>query len=145
MSLLPESTNARYAGPGWVVAVAGVLTFGMLVPSLIHMFAPDGGAFAIAALDASAGRQTIIGIFAWAGATQFVYALVMLGVLLRWRNFLPLMLLLTATEQTLIALNGWVLKPSATGHHPPQMYAVFVSIPLLLTLAAAASRPRRAV
>lgn len=143
MALLPESTNARYTGAAWVPPIAGVLTLGMLIPSLIHMFAPDGGAFRIAALDAAAGRQTIIGIFAWAGATQFVYALVMLGVVLRWRDFLPPMLLLTATEQMLIALNGWVLKPSATGHHPPQMYAVFVSIPLLLALAGAAARPRR--
>jgi hypothetical protein len=135
--ILPPTLNGLYRGPGWVPKALLVLGLLELGPALIHSFAPDGGAFAIAGLDASAGRRTIIGIFAWAGATQFVWALTILAVAWRYRVFLPAILALMLCEKSLIALNGWVLKGAGASHHPPAHYAVLVAIPLLGGLLAA--------
>jgi hypothetical protein len=129
--------NQSYDGPAWLPWVAFVLGLLELGPALIHSFAPDGGAFTIAALPEAAGRTTIIGIFAWAGATQLVYATIILAVALRYRVFIRAMLLLMLVEKSLIALNGWVLKGANAHHHPPAMYAVLVAIPLLAALVAA--------
>jgi hypothetical protein len=133
----PASMNQEYHGRGWLAWVVFALGLLELGPALIHSFAPDGGAFRIAGLPDTAGRATIIGIFAWAGATQLIYAIIILAVALRYRVFIPAVLLLMLIEKSLIALNGWVLKDTHTPHHPPAMYAVLVAIPLLAGLLAA--------
>ena len=129
--LLPPSTNASYAGAPWaahLLAVLGVLT---IVPGLIHEFLPDGGAGTIAGIDLGACGGTVAALFAWAGATQIVFGVVMLAVALRFRTFVPAVFVLVLVERTLHALNAWVLKPGS-GHHPPEHYAVLVVLPLLL-------------
>jgi hypothetical protein len=133
--------NGLYDGPVWVAHVLAVLGLLELGPALIHSFAPDGGAFAIAGLHQQAGRATIIGLFAWAGATQLCWALIILSVAFRYRVFLRPMLALMALEKSLIALNGWLLKPNPGLHHPPALYAALVAVPFLLALLAASFAP----
>ncbi len=137
--LLPPSTNASYAGAPWaahLLAVLGVLT---VVPGLIHEFLPDGGAGTIAGMDLGVCGDTVAALFAWAGATQIVFGVVMLAVALRFRTFVPVVFVLVLIERSLHALNAWVLKPGS-GHHPPEHYAVLVVLPLLLVGLVAASR-----
>ena len=140
--MFPATSNNRYTGPRWLPYVVLLLGVGELIPSLIHSFAPDGGAFSIAGLAPTAGRAQIIGIFAWAGATQIVWALTIVTVALRYRDFVPAVLLLMLLEKSLIALNGWVLKP--TPHHAPALYIVLLALPILgtLTLASLTNPPR---
>ncbi|MBX3489512.1 hypothetical protein [Parvibaculum sp.] len=136
--LLPESTNAAYRGhpaAPWGLTALGILT---IVPGAIHAFLPDGGAGVIAGLDLTHNATTIIGVFAWVGATQIVWGLTMLAVSLRYRSLVPLLLALILVERTIIALNQWVFKPGDGPDRPPEAYATLAVIPvvaLLLTLA----------
>jgi hypothetical protein len=142
--LFPPSTNDGYRGStvaAYFLTLLGILT---IVPGCIHEFAPDGGAGTIAGLDLSQNGGVIIGLFAWAGATQIAFGLAMLVVSLRYRTLVPLMLALAIVELTLHALNAWVLKTVSGGHHPPEKYGVLVVLPLLLAAFALSLRsPQR--
>ena len=143
MSFLPPSTNAQYAGApiaAHFLTLVGVFT---ILPGLIHAFLPDGGAGVIAGLDLSVNGAIVIGVFAWAGATQIVWGTTLLVASRRYRSLVPPLLLLVAIERGLIALNIWVLKAAASGHRPPEAYATLVTLPLLLGALALARREPR--
>ncbi len=145
MSLLPPSTNDAFHGPrlaAWWLAVAAVLT---IVPALIHLGLPDGGAHVIAGLDLGDRRELVVGVFRWEGATQLALGLAMLAVALRWRTLTPLFLALNVLEHGLMALYGWVLEPPANGHHPPEHYGSVVAAALGLTFLALCLRRRARV
>jgi len=144
MAFLPPSTNDQYRGAAaapWFLALAAVLT---LVPGLIHSFLPDGGAGVIAGLDLGDRRDLVVGVFAWEGATQLALGLGMLAVALRYRPLTPLFLSLVIVERGLMALQGWVLRPPANGHHPPEHFASPVAVILAAIFLALSLRSRRA-
>ncbi len=118
---VPPTAASRF------LALCGVLA---IVPGTIHVALPDGGAGVIAGIDLSSDGARIIGVFAWAGATQIVWGLMMLAVALRYRYLVPLALALLLLERGLHALNFWVLKPGT--HHPPESYAVLVALPVIV-------------
>jgi hypothetical protein len=142
MSFLPPSTNDQYAGARsavWFLALATVATLG---PALIHSFAPSGGAEAIAGLDLGAQRSLVVGVFAWEGATQLALGLGMAAVVWRYQPLTPLFLALVIVERGLMSLQGWILKPPANGHHPPEHYASPVTVVLAAIFLALSLRPR---
>ena len=127
MALLPPSTNSDYHGAtisAWFLALSSVTT---IVPGLIHYFLPDGGAGVIGGVDLSTRADTIITLFAWYGAMQIPWILILI-IALRYRSLVPLVLLLTILMQALGAYLGWFGKGSHSGHHPPEHYgsAAFV-------------------
>lgn len=129
--LLPPSTNGEYRGApasAWFLALLALLS---IIPGCIHYFLPDGGAGIIAHLDMGAQRATIVGVFAWMGATQIAYGLAQLAVALRYRALVPLFLLLALIERALGAIAAWITKGSASGHHPPENYGVLIALPLI--------------
>ncbi|PKQ07481.1 MAG: hypothetical protein CVT72_03040 [Alphaproteobacteria bacterium HGW-Alphaproteobacteria-11] len=141
-ALLPDSTNDAYDGcrvSAWGLTALGILT---IVPGAIHAFLPDGGAGVIAGLDLTHNATTIIGVFAWVGATQIVWGLTMLAVSLRYRSLVPLLLALILVERTIIALNQWVLKPGEGPDRPPEAYATLVLLPVVTVLLALALKRR---
>lgn len=143
MSFLPPSTNHQYRGArasAWFLLLAALLTLG---PGLIHSFLPDGGAGVIAGLDMGDRRDLVIGLFRWEGSTQLALGLGMLAVALRYRPLTPLFLGLVIVERGLMSLHGWVLTPSASGHHPPEHYASPVFAALAVGFLALSLRPRR--
>jgi hypothetical protein len=131
MAFLPESTNAQYAGAPLASRFLGLLGVLTIAPGLIHTFVPDGGAGVIAGMDLSGNGASIVGVFAWAGATQIVWGVTLLVASLRYRSLVPLLLALVLLERTLIGLNLWLLKAPADGHHPPEAYATLVALPLI--------------
>lgn len=142
MTLLPPSTNDAYRGApasAWFLTVVAIAT---IVPGCLHVFLPDGGAGVIAGLDLSQHGEQTIALFAWAGATQIVWGLALLLVSLRHRILVPVMLALLLVERALHALNGWVLKGGAAGHHPPEHYASLVSVPVIAVFLVLALRRR---
>ena len=144
MTLLPPSTNDAYRGAPaspWFLTVVAIAT---IVPGCLHVFLPDGGAGVIAGLDLSQHGEQTIALFAWAGATQIVWGLALLVVSLRHRSLVPVMLALLLVERVLHALNGWVLKAGAAGHHPPEHYASLLSVPVIAVFLALALRARSA-
>jgi hypothetical protein len=130
----PRSTNAEYTGRLVSAYFLTLAAIGTIIPGGIHAFLPDGGAGVIAGLDLSQNGHTIIGVFAWVGATQIVWGILMLLVSLAYRSFVPLVLALILVERSIIATNHWILKPPVTGHYPPEAYATLVVIPLALLM-----------
>jgi hypothetical protein len=139
--LLPPSTNEQYRGSIGAVRLLTALAILTIVPGCIHTFLPDGGAGVIAGIDLSQCGPVITALFAWAGATQIVFGIVMLLTSLRYRTFVPLVLALVLVERTLHAMNAWVFK-RGTGHHPPEHYAVLVGVPLVAIALALSLRQR---
>jgi hypothetical protein len=139
-ALLPPSTNDHYRGARASVWVLGVLAVLTIVPGCIHTFLPDGGAGVIAGIDLSQCGPVIVALFAWAGATQIVFGVVMLLAAVRYRSFVPAILVLLLVERTLHALNAWGLK-AGTGHRPPEHYAVLVGLPVVAWALFVAVRP----
>lgn len=136
MSLLPVSTNADYRGAqasAWFLMLVGIMEF---IPGCIHYFLPDGGAGVIAGLDLSVRGDTILSVFAWFGALQIPFAMMLFIIGLRYRTLVPLGLLAVIIARGLMAYDGWFGKASHSGHHPPEHYASPVAVGLCLVFLA---------
>jgi hypothetical protein len=98
----------------------------------------------IAGIDLSLAGPTIIAVFAWYGALQIPFGLLLLVVALRYRSLVPLCLLLLVLQQALGAASGWLWKGASGGHHPPEHYAslVFTVLGLLFLGLSLRSRAR---
>jgi hypothetical protein len=144
MSFLPPTTNGEYRGARSAVWFLGLATVLTLIPGLIHSFAPSGGAEGIAGLDLGAQRSLVVGVFSWEGSTQLAFGLGMAAVVWRYRPLTPLFLGLVIVERGLMSLQGWILKPPAEGHHPPEHYASPVTVVLAAIFLALSLRPRKA-
>lgn len=142
VTLLPPSTNDAYRGMKLAAWALTVLAAGTIVPALIHIGLPDGGAGVIAGLDLSQGRATIISLFAWAGTTQLVWGLMLLAISLRYRSLVPLALALLVIERAAHTWNMWGPKGAhlAGGHHPPEAWVTLGSVPVLAILLALSLR-----
>ena len=144
MALLPPSTNAHYRGStlaAWFLVFSAVMT---IVPGVIHYFLPDGGAGVIAHIDLTTRAATIIAIFAWYGAMQIPYGILMLIIALRYRTLVPLALALAILMQSLSAYSAWFWKGSHGDHHPPEHYGSAAFVVLGLIFFVLSLRPRRA-
>ncbi len=145
MSLFPPSTNNEYRGAtvsAWFLMLVGLLEF---VPGCIHFFLPDGGAGVIAGIDLTTSGSTIVAVFAWFGAVQIPFALLLFVIGLRYRTLVPLGLLAVIVARGLMAIDGWFLKGATNGHHPPEHYASPVTLTLALVFLVLALRGRPAV
>lgn len=139
-ALLPPSTNHHYRGAraaAWFLALYGVC---WIVP-VIHSFLPDNGAGTIAGLDLGHNPALIIGLFAWAGATQIVHGMVTLAVALHYRTLVPLFLLVSLLERSLLSWSAWVGRAQPGVHHPPEHYASLILVPVILLFLLLALRP----
>ena len=144
MALLPPSTNADYRGSrvaAWFLALSAVMT---IVPGMIHYVLPDGGSGVIAHIDLTTRADTIIAMFAWYGALQIPYGVLMLVIALRYRTLVPLVLLLAILMQSLSAYSAWFWKGSHGDHHPPEHYGSVVFVVLGVIFFVLSLRPRRA-
>lgn len=129
--LLPANP-ALYDGPllsFWVALVwLGIIT----VRSGIHLLAPDGGAQSIATIDVAGveGGSNIVAVFGQWGAIQFLLALLLWVLLLRWRGTVPLVLLVFTLEPVLRGLAGH-LKPVTTMGTAPGAALNWLVLPIL--------------
>jgi len=141
--LLPASTNRDYRGSPLAAHFLLLLGIGWVIPGMIHVFLPDGGAGVIAGIDLGSNPAALIGAFAWAGSTQIAHGLVMIAIALWYRPLVPMLLALSLVERGLLTLTAWVTKPSPTGHHPPEHYASALLVPLILLFLWLSLRQRR--
>jgi hypothetical protein len=146
MALFPPSTNADYRGAkisAWYLMLVGVMEF---IPGCIHYFLPDGGAGVIGGLDLSTRRDTIVGVFAWFGALQIPFALLLFTIGLRYRTLVPLGLLAAIIARSLMSIDAWFLKGADSVHRPPENYGspVAVALGLIFLFLALRSRPNQA-
>jgi hypothetical protein len=123
--------NARYNGSraaAWFTVLLGLLWIG---PGLVHSFLPDGGAEAMTGIDTSQNVNLIVTMFAWAGATQLVHGMLLTAIGLWYRPLVPLALLLSLIERSLLSLSAWVRHVPVTGQHPPEHYGNAIAVPLI--------------
>ena len=98
----------------------------------------------IAHIDLTTRAATIIAIFAWYGAMQIPYGILMLIIALRYRTLVPLALALAILMQSLSAYSAWFWKGSHGDHHPPEHYGSAAFVVLGLLFFVLSLRPRRA-
>ncbi|MFC2046086.1 hypothetical protein ACFLTC_01010, partial [Chloroflexota bacterium] len=112
--MLPKQLDNEYKGSPiskWVFAFITIVT---IVRSLIHMFAPDGGAQSIATIPldsfTSNGAAAVILIFSLWGLSQLLLGCVYVVVLWRYQALIPFMYLLLIIEYAMRIILG-ILKP----------------------------------
>jgi hypothetical protein len=134
--LLPEAQN-DYKGHKAVVVLVVLLAISSTVPALIHIFFPDGGSNMLAGLVIPGdANSAVIFTFAWAGLYQLIFAAIQWIVLIRYRKFIPLVILLLFFEYLGIFILP-VVKPIASSlitHTPPEVFKNRVFLPLTLVL-----------
>ena len=103
--LIPERIENKIPSNKFVYYFCWLLVGFNLFRSLEHIFAEDGGAESIAGIPLSSysaeAANNIVSIFAQWGFSQLVLACILLLVVLKMREFIPLMLLIIALENIL--------------------------------------------
>jgi hypothetical protein len=132
--LLPAKADNTIRGLKLPVYVFALIAIISTIRSLIHIFAPDGGAGSIAGMDLSVtGASGIIFAFALWGSSQLVYALIQLTVVIRYRSLVPFMYLMLIIETFLRILVGQ-MKPVTFAHTPPGAIQNYLYIPLAVLM-----------
>ena len=91
-----------------------------------HYFLKDGGAHSIAGLRLERHHTLVYHLFAWAGATQLVWELIMVAVVWRYQALVPLVLALLVVERALHLWTMWFGSKKLKGHPPEYMCLVAV-------------------
>ena len=136
-TLFPKQATNAYEGSPIALWVFAAITVVTLVRSLIHVFAPDGGAASIATVPLDAftvgGAVTVVHVCGLWGLSQLLMALVGVVVLWRYRNMVPLMYALLVVEYA-----GRLLltrfKPIELAGTAPGAIANYVLVPLAIVM-----------
>lgn len=120
--IIPDTIENRIPNNKFVYYFTWLLVAFNFFRSLEHIFNEDGGAESIAGIPlesySSEAVNNIISIFAQWGFSQLVLACILLLVVLKMREFIPLMLLIIALENILRGAVG-LYKPLILGDAPP--------------------------
>lgn len=133
--IIPDTIENRFPNNKFVYYFTWLLVAFNFFRSLEHIFNEDGGAESIAGIPlesySSEAANNIISIFAQWGFSQLVLACILLLVVLKMREFIPLMLLIIALENILRGAVG-LYKPLILGDAPPGAVSPIIG---LVTLA----------
>ena len=119
--------------------------------SLVHTFAPDGGAGIIAGFDvANFGSQDmVLWAWAWSGAYQIVLCFVIWTVILRYRKFIPAIYVLVIIETIMLRVIGFVkpLVETVPSHTPPGaiVYGLFMPVLAIIFLILSLRIPKKKI
>jgi len=109
-----------------LVAVASTIR------SLIHIFAPDGGANTIAGIDITVqGGANIIALFGQWGALQLLLALFYWLAIFQYKFLIPAMLAVVVLEQ-LFRIGAGLLKPLEIASPPPGAIGSQILLPIAI-------------
>lgn len=95
----------------------------------IHVFWRDSGAGRIAGIDLSTNGAPVVSLLAQVGIDQLVWGGVELAVLMRWRRFVPALLVCLLVKQLGSAWLLWLWKP--LGVEAPGKYGALAGVPLV--------------
>ncbi len=111
--LLPPDPQS-YRGPLLAVWLLAAYLLIIVARSLVHVFAPDGGAGSIATIDLDVeGGANIVAMFGQWGAVQLLLALVLITLVIRYRGLVAFTALALGVEAVVRMLSG-TLKPLET-------------------------------
>jgi hypothetical protein len=132
--LLPADPQS-YHGPLLAVWLLGAYLVIIVARSLVHVFAPDGGAGSIATIDLDVeGGDNIVAMFGQWGAMQLLLAAVLITLVVRYRGLVPFAALALGVEPLLRMLSG-TLKPIETlGTAPGAALNELMGFSMLLVL-----------
>jgi hypothetical protein len=120
--IFPAQVSNAYRGSPSAKWVFILLTVVTIARSLVHMFAPDGGAQSIATIPLDTfttnGANTVILLFALWGLSQLVVGLIYAIVIWRYQVLIPLMYLLIIVEYGMRIVLG-AMKPIETAATAP--------------------------
>ena len=135
--LIPETIENKIPSNKFVYYFCWLLVTFNLFRSLEHIFAEDGGAESIAGIPLSSysdeAANNIVSIFAQWGFSQLVLACMLLLVVLKMRELIPLMLLIIALENILRGAMG-LYKPLILGDAPPGAVSPIIGLVTLVVL-----------
>ena len=135
--LIPETIENKIPSNKFVYYFCWLLVGFNLFRSLEHIFAEDGGAESIAGIPLSSyspeAANNIVSIFAQWGFSQLVLACMLLLVVLKMRELIPLMLLIIALENILRGAVG-LYKPLILGDAPPGAVSPIIGLVTLVVL-----------
>lgn len=133
VKIFPKQLNNAYRGhplAKWVFVLLTVVTIGR---SLVHVFAPDGGAHSIATIPLDTftpgGATAVIFVFSLWGLSQLLIGLMYAVVLWRYQAFIPFLYLLMMVEYGMRIVLG-NLKPIETTETAPGAVGNFILLPL---------------
>lgn len=143
--LLPRQLNNDYTGSPIALWVFVFITTITVARSLVHMFAPDGGAQSIATIPLDTftdnGAATVILMFALWGLSQLLIGVIYVVVLWRYRALIPFMYLLVFVEYAMRIVLG-ALKPIETVSTAPGAIGDYILVPLALVMLVLSLRQR---
>ncbi len=132
--LFPPKQNEYqgYRVSQFVLYILGCL---YIFRSLVHTFAPDGGAGIIAGFDVESfgSQDMVLWAWAWSGAYQIIFCFVIWAILLRYRRFIPAVYALILIETIMLRVIG-VIKPlveTVPSHIPPGAIFYGVIMPVV--------------
>ena len=138
----PKQADNKISFSKAIVFLFYAITLMTLVRSLIHVFAPDGGANSIATIITFTGtpdpNQVIYFVFSLWGLSQLLMGMFYVVVAFRYRNLIPLMLVLIWIEYAMRIVIGRLLKPLSSvyfsGTAPGEIgnYVFVIGVPLVL-------------
>lgn len=131
--IFPATANNKYTGNKIPLYFFYVLTAITIIRSLIHIFAPDGGAQSIATIPLNSysaeASAVVIHVFAEWGLTQLLFGLLYVIVIWKYKNLIPLIYLFIITEYSGRLILGH-LKPIITIGIPPGAIENYIMITL---------------
>ena len=142
-----NKSSVEYAGhplARWALLPIALFT---IARSLIHMFAPDGGAQSIATIPLDAftpnGAAAVVHLFALWGLSQLIIGIIYLAVIWRFPRLLPLMYLLLILEYGGRLLLTFI-KPFETTGTAPGAIGNYILLPLSFLLFLFSLKKKRA-
>ena len=148
IKLLPDVIDNQYQGLRIARYAFLILTVATLVRSLIHVFAPDGGAQSIATIPLASypgdAAAAVILMFSLWGLSQLLMGVVYLVVYLKYKALIPAMYVLMIVEYAMRIVIGQ-MKPIVTSGTAPGSIGNWVMVPvciILLALSLIKAKPR---
>ncbi len=132
--VFPKTADNNYKGSKIALWVFAILALVSTVRSLIHLFAPDGGAGSIAGMDLSKGAENIIFTFGLWGLSQLIYAFIQLMVVFRYRTLIPLFYLILFVETIGRILVGTMKPPILLHGAPPGGIGNCIILPVVVIM-----------
>ena len=133
--LIPKRIENKIPSNKLVYYFCWLLVGFNLFRSLEHIFAEDGGAESIAGIPLSSysseAANNVVSIFAQWGFSQLVLACILLFVVLKIRELIPLMLLIIALENILRVGIGFY-KPLIISADPPGALSPLIGLVTLI-------------
>ena len=137
MKVLPEEINNNYEGRRIALYLFYLFTIMTIARSLVHIFAPDGGAHSIATIPLSSypaeATDVVIHIFAEWGLTQLLFGILYVVVLWKYKSLIPLMYVFILTEYTSRLFLSFY-KPIILEGTAPGGIGNYILIPLALLM-----------